>query len=89
MQDWDKDTIYHNGYVSVTPKNTHKNYNDFYSKNIPEEPTFMDKLDELFGDVVFIGFDTLHAQDTPATQNFEAVLKRTKAFADAVVEARI
>lgn len=72
---------FHNGYVE-TPK--HGVYYDKYYDISCEEPTFAGEWDEFPGRW-FIGFDTVHSHDNEATQCYDAVLVRTRTFAEELV----
>jgi len=89
---WDSDqypilTTYHCGYVSTFHHNC--GYDRFWDAEteITEEPTFAGDLEERGGENGrwYIGFDTHHYNDTPLTASYEAVFKRTKAFADSII----
>ena len=71
---------YHNGYV--------EKIGEIDDEKIPEEITYCGKLDHLecadrtILDLEYVGFDTMHFDDNAETQSLEAVIRRTKVFAN-------
>ena len=80
-------TTFHCGYVSTFHHGKHYDrYMDDTYIGVSEEPTYSgDLANDGENGLWYIGFDSSHASDTVATASYEAVLARTKEFADSVI----
>jgi len=75
---------YHNGYVKVKGK---PHYDKHIAKVNSEELTFSGTLKSYDG--WFLGFDSVHFDDTQATQSFDAVKARTIKLCDELIKLKL
>ena len=87
---------YHNGYVSVAPRNKRKSYNDFIERIETDELTFSGNMNyvedkRIPKDKFFLGFDSAHYwnDEKPESKTFKSVKKRTMELADEMVRKGI
>jgi len=82
---------YHNGYVQLKDNEFKSDLVEDTSM-LTEEITFSgeaDFLKALIKGILMYGFDTIHVCDTPETQSFEDVRRRTVILAHEMIDERI